>query len=303
MAMGILSIGGYFLVTLVKNTMTAQKSVTAVDDMRSIISDMSAGLRNPAACAATFAGMTPASVNSVSAIKNASGSPKFSTGSTYGNRAAQLVSMQMGGSGVEPTTNLARYEANGAASGIALVIVNFRKKKDSAGPADIVRYFKIRVTLDAAHKITACEAIGAGSADELWQRSGGNPDDIHYSSGNVGLGVSNPRAKLDVSGEIRVGNAGLACSSSNEGAVRYSGAKKEMEYCDGAGWKSMGASPRAGPGCHWVISNTNCTTAGTPHQATCAPNEFVNGVRTTQICFIMDNTYTTVSDLYCCPFP
>lgn len=301
--LGILSIGGYFLVTLMKNSMTAQKSVTAVDDMRSAIADMSAGLRNPAACLATFGGMSPASTTTVPAIKSADGSSKFAPGNAYGNRSAQLVSIQMGGSGVDPVTGLARYEASSSVSGIALVIVNFQKKKDSAGPADLTRYFKIRVTLDAAHKITACEAIGTGNADELWQRSGTNPDDIHYTGGNVGVGVSNPRAKLEISGELRVGSAGLACNSGGAGSVRYNSAKKEMEFCDGTDWKAMGVSPRAGPACRWVNSNSNCTTGATPHEAMCAPNEFVNGVRTRQTCFIHDNTYTTISDLYCCPFP
>ncbi|WP_415062526.1 hypothetical protein [Bdellovibrio sp.] len=56
---------------------------------------------------------------------------------------------------------------------------------------------------------------------------------------NVGIGVSAPVAKLEVSGEIKPGNTGSACSSATEGHQRYNQTSKVMEFCDGSNWLSM----------------------------------------------------------------
>ncbi|MBY0316656.1 MAG: hypothetical protein K2Q26_14120 [Bdellovibrionales bacterium] len=117
-------------------------------------------------------------------------------------------------------------------------------------------------------------------------------------TGNVGVGTADPIAKLDVDGEVRIKSGGSVCSVLNEGSIRYSAATKTFEGCDGVMWKPLGGA--LGNTCHWVTSNTDCTTSAVPHQASCPAGEYVNQVRTTQICFIADNTYTTISDLYCC---
>lgn len=56
---------------------------------------------------------------------------------------------------------------------------------------------------------------------------------------NVGIGVSTPVAKLEVSGEIKPGNSGSTCSSTTEGHQRYNQTLKTMEFCDGSNWVSM----------------------------------------------------------------
>jgi len=56
------------------------------------------------------------------------------------------------------------------------------------------------------------------------------------SSQNVGIGTANPGAKLEVSGDIKVGNSGAACSGTTEGSIRYNSANHDMEFCDGTNW-------------------------------------------------------------------
>lgn len=62
----------------------------------------------------------------------------------------------------------------------------------------------------------------------LWIQGGNTRFD-----GNVGVATTTPAAKLDVNGEIKIGNTGLACSGATTGALRYSGG---IQYCNGTSW-------------------------------------------------------------------
>lgn len=73
----------------------------------------------------------------------------------------------------------------------------------------------------------------------LWQDGGAGK--IHYPGGNVGVGAVNPAAKLDVAGEIKIGNSAAACTAALEGALRYNTATKRMEFCNGSAWNQISA--------------------------------------------------------------
>ena len=79
------------------------------------------------------------------------------------------------------------------------------------------------------------------SAGELDLSSGVSGNAIFND--NVGIGTSTPQVKLDVNGEVRIGNTGIACTSNIEGSKRYNSVDKIMEYCDGTSWQSYGTSP------------------------------------------------------------
>ncbi len=53
-------------------------------------------------------------------------------------------------------------------------------------------------------------------------------------NGKLGVGTTAPAAKVDVNGEVKIGNTGLACSSTTAGATRYSSGR--LEYCNGTIW-------------------------------------------------------------------
>ena len=57
------------------------------------------------------------------------------------------------------------------------------------------------------------------SAGELDLSSGVSGNAIFND--NVGIGTSNPQVKLDVNGEVRIGNTGVACTLNIEGSERY----------------------------------------------------------------------------------
>ena len=57
------------------------------------------------------------------------------------------------------------------------------------------------------------------------------------SSGNVGIGVPSPKAKLDVSGRLKLASdTSGSCSPSIAGTQRYNSSTKSMEFCNGSSW-------------------------------------------------------------------
>ena len=60
------------------------------------------------------------------------------------------------------------------------------------------------------------------------------------SVSKVGVGgVTNPQAKLDVAGAVRVANDTSACTSTNEGSIRYVSATKKFQGCNGSTWVNL----------------------------------------------------------------
>ncbi|MEQ1723287.1 MAG: hypothetical protein ABL930_08920, partial [Pseudobdellovibrio sp.] len=62
---------------------------------------------------------------------------------------------------------------------------------------------------------------------------------VANSSGNIGIGVNSPAAKLDVAGEVKFGNTSSTCNGTTEGQQRYNSASKEMEFCNGTAWSDF----------------------------------------------------------------
>jgi hypothetical protein len=67
-------------------------------------------------------------------------------------------------------------------------------------------------------------------------------------SGNVGIGTEDPKALLDVTGGVRIGNDTGTCAVANEGTLRYTSGTPPWEYCNGSAWVPF-ESAGAGAGC------------------------------------------------------
>lgn len=62
------------------------------------------------------------------------------------------------------------------------------------------------------------------------------------NDGKVGIGTDDPRAELDVNGEVKIGtDTGATCSSATGGVLRYNSSAKVMEYCDETNWVPLGS--------------------------------------------------------------
>lgn len=75
---------------------------------------------------------------------------------------------------------------------------------------------------------------------------------ISDTVGNVGIGNTNPLAKLSVNGTIsatdavQIGTSILACTTPVSGSVRYNIASDTLQVCTGSGWKSLSSATTVG---------------------------------------------------------
>lgn len=67
------------------------------------------------------------------------------------------------------------------------------------------------------------------------------------STGNVGVGTTTPAAKVDIAGEVKISESGLACSGSTKGAMRYNDGLSVLEFCNGTSWTLLQASACSDP--------------------------------------------------------
>lgn len=73
---------------------------------------------------------------------------------------------------------------------------------------------------------------------------GGHSGTVDFSvapDGNVGIGITDAKAQLQVKGSIMVGYDDI-CDSNTKGKLRYNSTFDKMEYCSSSGWRSAGGA-------------------------------------------------------------
>jgi trimeric autotransporter adhesin len=95
------------------------------------------------------------------------------------------------------------------------------------------------------------------------------------TSGNVGIGVTSPAAKLEVNGAIKLGSM-VACTATEEGSQRYNSTLKIMEFCDGTAWQAVGASGTIPTGAVMAFDLVACPSGWTEYTA--ARGRFLRGI-------------------------
>ncbi|MFA5024007.1 MAG: FISUMP domain-containing protein [Patescibacteria group bacterium] len=78
------------------------------------------------------------------------------------------------------------------------------------------------------------EAGGGG----VWTRVGAYVY-TSTSTDSVGIGTGTPQAKLDVVGDLKIGDTATACDSTKAGAFRYNSTSRQTYLCDGTRWLNM----------------------------------------------------------------
>ena len=59
---------------------------------------------------------------------------------------------------------------------------------------------------------------------------------INYLMGSLGIGTTNPLAKLDIFGALKLGNTADACDATKTGTFRYDANSGQSYLCDGTRW-------------------------------------------------------------------
>ncbi len=57
------------------------------------------------------------------------------------------------------------------------------------------------------------------------------------NTGFVGIGSTSPRSRLEVNGDIQIGNSSVACDGTKVGALRYN--TGSVEFCNGTSWAAL----------------------------------------------------------------
>ncbi|MFA5008868.1 MAG: hypothetical protein WC546_06590 [Candidatus Omnitrophota bacterium] len=80
---------------------------------------------------------------------------------------------------------------------------------------------------------------------------------LNPNGGNTGIGIAhqtNINAKLDVQGEVKIGNTNLACNANTRGALRHY--NNAIQYCSPTGWRAVGGSCKMLRGRNFTKNNS-----------------------------------------------
>ena len=232
-------------------SMRGQRAVEVRDAVRLFEGEVINLLSQASTCQQNLSGkLVTGPGSTLTKIVKADGSDAFVPGQVYQNNMLKLVSAHVGGytpdSVSEPT------------KGRAKLTLQLEPLGDPVGPRVYMRDVRILGTLNASDQITTCIAIAAGS-DGLWQISPGNPNDIFYMAGRVGIGMTNPTEKLSVAGLIESTTGGVkfpdgTIQASAGGGVPFMLLYGGLDVGSGpmapaacpSGWTDLGVAQQAG---------------------------------------------------------
>lgn len=248
---GITAFLSLAMATMFNFSMRGQRAVEVRDAVRLFEGEVINLLSQANTCQQNFSGdlVTGAGTN-ITKIVKADGSDAFVTGQVYQNSMLRFVSAHIGGytpdSVTEPT------------KGRAKLTLQLEPLGDPVGPRVYMRDVRVLATVNATNQVTTCIAIASGS-DGLWQISPGNPNDIFYMAGRVGVGVTNPTEKLTVAGLVESTSGGIKFPDGtiqdtagggvpfliNYGGLDVGAGPMQPAACP-AGWTDLGIAQQAG---------------------------------------------------------
>ncbi len=251
-AIGLVGIMAVGISGMLTGAMKQQKGIQAKDQQREITSEVRNLLNDNVACKNSFAaaGNNPQTGFTVTQIKDGSAPPGAVKYAINTKDKSGLLTF------TEFKINNWVADSGSTTSGVADLKIKLSKVGDTASVKEInPDIITLKITRDGAGNITDCISLGKAT-DGFW-KTATNPSDIYFSGGNVGVGVNDPQSKLDIAGDIKISNAGAACAGANEGSQRYNSIIKNMEFCNGTSWQTMGGGSGLGVGQTWQNVTTS----------------------------------------------
>jgi hypothetical protein len=258
----IVSLVGLGVASLTNHMMGSQNAAKFRADADNFTEEVRALLSSQQACTNSFAGRSsvPGASYNISTLYDGATPPvaKYSVGTIYGDQSLNLKTM-----------TLANYVAGASATQSQMTLaMSIYTNRTALGPQAVSRTINIGFNTDASGNILSCVALSK-MTDGIWQRSTLNINNIFYSppsGGNVGIATAAPAVKLDVNGEVKAANTGIACAAAIAGAMRYNSTSTRMEYCDGNAWKSLGGVGQCTV--HSAVIGAGLTTVNCPADET-----------------------------------
>lgn len=201
--MAVISLG---MMTTMDNMSQSQNMIEYRAQAAVLEAEIRAHLANSGACLATFSGatLTPSVKTSISQIRNSDGTERYRTNTPYGDRHVSISDLAFEYISDTPSP---------PNTGLANLSIQMEAVRNVQGPKSLrPRTIALQVTKSGA-TLVGCVSLATGK-DELWQQSAVNLNNIHYSAGNVGIGISDPQNKLDIGGsnspivQLKIANYG-----------------------------------------------------------------------------------------------
>ncbi len=231
-AVGVLSVATYAIISMIRGGTLGQKTLQAQDDARTLVSDLSATLTSTAACTNTFGSgavadggtllpkytaalANPSTGATITSVYDGASTPVFTVGQPYGNRGVILNGITIGGAGTDAKTKLQKWTPGSASTGLAFVQVDWLQSGgagNSSGPQHLYRFFTVNVTkMNASGQILSCSAqsgsasMGTGQPNYIaaWLTSSTIGASTMYQDPgtlNIGFGTATPSAPVEISG-------------------------------------------------------------------------------------------------------
>lgn len=207
-----------------ENSNKAMKSNFLTEDMRDLTSQIGRLLSSSEACLATFTGQSATSSSDITSIKDHTGAEVLSNNTKFGTGPVGFESVYLKDPG-DPADDV---QVTTGASGSTYAMVKFKKVQGSLfSERNQVYKIRLSVVTDATGKVTRC--FSANSSDSLWTREAPS-DNINYSPGNVGIGITTPTEKMDVSGSSFATPGELAVAATTTDGDKISLGGTATEY-------------------------------------------------------------------------
>lgn len=233
------------------NANTMQAIARADYDILSTMGEIRRILSSPANCRANFAGLNAMKLDNFASELNRAGATAaekkanpYQVDKKHGLSRVEIVAMNLRD---QPNDDVQPVRGG---TGTTNFVVQFKKIINHSRTINQEKTIRLIVETNNTGQITNCQSATSGE-ENIWNRNPTDLNKISYNGGNVGIGVADPQAALDVNGQIKIGPGNTtSCDATREGSIRYH--DKAMTYCNGTNWVSPSTGAAKHSECKWA---------------------------------------------------